>query len=160
MKYLCLFLQSLPALIERAEGFSQVLTWQPTLELCKLRQEVFVGCNAKQENDVQKFVSPGEVTPTNADTSKNCVLLKRKKAIDSSERRRYPLRRRKITLSAWISHLVFSDWRLSCTLVQCAQSFFLNLRLLSNSATHGSLITFSVFDPFKYFYVYCYTDGI
>ncbi|KAK2535624.1 Nsl1 [Columba guinea] len=93
-------MKSLPALIERAEGFSQVLTWQPTLELCKLRQEVFVGCNAKQENNVQKFVSPGEVTPTNTDTSKNCVLLKRKKAIDSSERRRYPLRRRKISLSA------------------------------------------------------------
>ncbi|NWQ73233.1 NSL1 protein, partial [Columbina picui] len=92
-------MKSLPALIERAEGFSQVLTWQPTLELCKLRQEVFVGCNAKQEDNVQqKFVSPGEVTPINADTSKNCVLLKRKKSVDSSERKRYPLRRRKITL--------------------------------------------------------------
>ncbi|KAK4823626.1 hypothetical protein QYF61_004359 [Mycteria americana] len=94
-------MKSLPALIERAEGFSQALTWQPTLELCKLRQEVFAGCKAKEENSVQNFVSPGEVTPTDADTSKNpYVLLKRKKPVDSPERRRYPLRRRKITLSA------------------------------------------------------------
>uniref|UniRef100_A0A8C0B9A7 NSL1 component of MIS12 kinetochore complex n=1 Tax=Buteo japonicus TaxID=224669 RepID=A0A8C0B9A7_9AVES len=92
--------QSLPALIERAEGFSQALTWQPTLELCKLRQEVFAGCKAKEENNVQNFISPGEVTPTDADTSENAyVLLKKKKAADSPERRRYPLRRRKITLS-------------------------------------------------------------
>ncbi|XP_075563095.1 kinetochore-associated protein NSL1 homolog [Pelecanus crispus] len=93
-------MKSLPVLIERAEGFSQALTWQPTLELCKLRQEVFAGCKAKEENNVQNFISPGEVTPTDADTSKNhCVLLKRKKAPDSPERRRYPLRRRKIALS-------------------------------------------------------------
>ncbi|XP_054676371.1 kinetochore-associated protein NSL1 homolog isoform X2 [Grus americana] len=93
-------MKSLPALIERAEGFSQALTWQPTLELCKLRQEVFAGCKAKEENNVQNFVSPGEVTPTDADTSNNpYVLLKRKKPASSPERRRYPLRRRKITLS-------------------------------------------------------------
>ncbi|NXR08722.1 NSL1 protein, partial [Semnornis frantzii] len=86
-------MKSLPALIERAEGFSQVLTWQPTLELCKLRQEVFSGCKAKQENTVQNFVSPGEVTPTDADSRKNpYVLLKRKKTVSSPERRRYPLR--------------------------------------------------------------------
>ncbi|KAM6138555.1 kinetochore-associated protein NSL1 homolog [Phoenicopterus ruber ruber] len=73
-------MKSLPVLIERAEGFSQALTWQPTLELCKLRQEVFAGCKAKEENNVQNFISPGEVTPTDADTSKNlCVLLKEKK---------------------------------------------------------------------------------
>ncbi|KGL86771.1 Kinetochore-associated protein NSL1, partial [Charadrius vociferus] len=94
-------MKSLPALIERAEGFSQALTWQPTLELSKLRQEVFAGCKAKEENNVRNFTSAVEVTPTDAATSKNpCVLLKRKKAADSPERRRYPLRRRKITLSA------------------------------------------------------------
>ncbi|XP_075606117.1 kinetochore-associated protein NSL1 homolog [Balearica regulorum gibbericeps] len=93
-------MKSLPALIERAEGFSQALSWQPTLELCKLRQEVFAGCKAKDENNVQNFVSPGEVTPTDADTSNNpYVLLKRKKPTSSPERRRYPLRRRKIILS-------------------------------------------------------------
>ncbi|NXY19202.1 NSL1 protein, partial [Atrichornis clamosus] len=92
---------SLPALIERAEGFSQVLSWQPTLELCKVRQEIYAGCKAKEENNVQSFVPPGEVTPTETVTSKNpYVLLKRRKAADSPERRRYPLRRRKITLSA------------------------------------------------------------
>ncbi|NXS57343.1 NSL1 protein, partial [Brachypteracias leptosomus] len=94
-------MKSLPALIERAEGFSQALAWQPTLELCKLRQEVFAGCKAKEENNVQNLISPGEVTPADSDTRKNpYVLLKRKKLVDSPERRRYPLRQRKIVLSA------------------------------------------------------------
>ncbi|NXN23766.1 NSL1 protein, partial [Nycticryphes semicollaris] len=93
-------MKSLPVLIERAEGFSQALTWQPILELSRLRQEVFAGCKTKEENNVQNVLAPGEVTPTDADPSKNlCVLLKRKKAADLSERRRYPLRRRKIALS-------------------------------------------------------------
>ncbi|XP_074753287.1 kinetochore-associated protein NSL1 homolog isoform X2 [Athene noctua] len=93
-------MKSLPALIERAEGFSQALTWQPTLELCKLRQEVFAGCKTKEENNIQNFISPGEVTPTDTDTCKSpCVLLKRKKAASSPQRRRYPLRRRNVTLS-------------------------------------------------------------
>ncbi|NXE32550.1 NSL1 protein, partial [Ptilorrhoa leucosticta] len=93
-------IQSIPALIEKAEGFSLALTWQPTLELCKLRQEVFSGCKAKEENNVQNLVPPGEVTPTETVPSKSpYVLLKRRKAADSPERRRYPLRRRKITLS-------------------------------------------------------------
>ncbi|TRZ26117.1 hypothetical protein HGM15179_000967 [Zosterops borbonicus] len=93
-------MQSIPALIEKAEGFSQALTMQPTLELCKLRQDVFSGCKAKEEN-VQNSVPPGEVTPTGTVSSKSpYILLKRRKAADSPERRRYPLRRRKITLSA------------------------------------------------------------
>ncbi|NXG15318.1 NSL1 protein, partial [Grallaria varia] len=92
-------MKSVPALTERAEGFSQALTWQPTLELCKLRQEIFAGCKAKEENRVQNFIPPGDATPTDTDLSKNYVLLKRRKAADSPERRRYPLRRRKITHS-------------------------------------------------------------
>ncbi|XP_056344218.1 kinetochore-associated protein NSL1 homolog [Oenanthe melanoleuca] len=93
-------MQSIPALIEKAEGFSQALTLQPTLELCKLRQEVFSGCKAKEENNVQTLVPPGEITPTGTVCSKSpYVLLKRRKATDSPERKRYPLRRRKITLS-------------------------------------------------------------
>uniref|UniRef100_A0A8D2QUU4 NSL1 component of MIS12 kinetochore complex n=1 Tax=Zosterops lateralis melanops TaxID=1220523 RepID=A0A8D2QUU4_ZOSLA len=93
-------MQSIPALIEKAEGFSQALTMQPTLELCKLRQDVFSGCKAKEEN-VQNSLPPGEVTPTGTVSSKSpYILLKRRKAADSPERRRYPLRRRKITLSA------------------------------------------------------------
>ncbi|NXQ54035.1 NSL1 protein, partial [Anthoscopus minutus] len=90
---------SIPALIEKAEGFSQALALQPTLELCKLRQEVFSG-KAKEENNVKNSVPPGEVTPTGTVSSKNpYILLKRRKVADSPERRRYPLRPRKITLS-------------------------------------------------------------
>ncbi|XP_062493069.1 kinetochore-associated protein NSL1 homolog [Pezoporus occidentalis] len=88
---------TLPGLIERAEGFSQALTWQPTLELCRVQQGVFA-CKEKKETDVQNLFSPGEVTPTDTGTNKN-VLLKRRKAVGSPERRRYPLRRRKIALS-------------------------------------------------------------
>ncbi|NXP05399.1 NSL1 protein, partial [Thinocorus orbignyianus] len=96
-KEICEAMKSLPALIERAEGFSQALTWQPTLELSRLRQEVFAGCKAKEESNVQNFIPPGEVTPTDTVPSKKlCVLLKRKKAVDVSERRRYPLRQRKL----------------------------------------------------------------
>ncbi|KAM8809843.1 kinetochore-associated protein NSL1 homolog [Eudromia elegans] len=93
-------MKSLPALIERAEGFSQALTWQPTLELCKLRQEVFAGCKVKGEGTTENALSPVEVTPTNTDTDKDTYLfLKRKRTADSPQARRYPLRRRKITLS-------------------------------------------------------------
>ncbi|NXO83964.1 NSL1 protein, partial [Sitta europaea] len=93
-------MQSIPALIEKAEGFSQALTLQPTLELCKLRQEIFSACKAKEEDSVQSLVPPGEVTPTGTVPSRSpYVLLKRRKAADSLERKRYPLRRRKITLS-------------------------------------------------------------
>ncbi|XP_008933821.1 PREDICTED: kinetochore-associated protein NSL1 homolog, partial [Merops nubicus] len=93
-------MKSLPALIERAEGFSQALTWQPTLELCKLRQEVFAICKAKEENNVQSVTLPGEVTPTDAAAHRSpYVLLRRKKPVASPERRRYPLRRRRIALS-------------------------------------------------------------
>ncbi|NWS45634.1 NSL1 protein, partial [Probosciger aterrimus] len=90
-------MKTLPGLIERAEGFSQVLTWQPALELCRVHQGVFA-CKAKKETNGQNLLSPGEVTPTDTDTSKN-VLLKRRKAAGSPERRRYPLRRRRIALS-------------------------------------------------------------
>ncbi|NXK96608.1 NSL1 protein, partial [Formicarius rufipectus] len=93
-------MKSVPALIERAEGFSQALTWQPTLEVCKLRQEIFAGCEEKKEDRVQNFVPPREVPSTDADTSKKYVLLKRRKSADSPERRRYPLRQRKIAVSA------------------------------------------------------------
>uniref|UniRef100_A0A8C0V4E9 NSL1 component of MIS12 kinetochore complex n=1 Tax=Cyanistes caeruleus TaxID=156563 RepID=A0A8C0V4E9_CYACU len=94
-------MQSIPALIEKAEGFSQALTLQPTLELCKLRQEVFSGGSVKEENNVQNSVPPGEVTPTGTVSSKNpYILLKRRKVADAPRRRRYPLRPRKITLSA------------------------------------------------------------
>ncbi|NXD25034.1 NSL1 protein, partial [Spelaeornis formosus] len=94
-------MQSIPALVEKAEGFSQALTLQPALELCKLRQEVFSGFKVKEEKSAQSLVPPGEVTPTGTVSSTHpYVLLKRRKDADSLERRRYPLRRRKITLSA------------------------------------------------------------
>ncbi|KAM9564983.1 kinetochore-associated protein NSL1 homolog isoform 1-T1 [Guaruba guarouba] len=90
-------MKTLPGLIERTEGFSQALTWQPALELCRVDQGVFA-CKEKKETNVQNLFSLGEVTPTDTDSNKN-VLLRRRKAAGSPERRRYPLRRRKIALN-------------------------------------------------------------
>uniref|UniRef100_A0A8D0HM54 NSL1 component of MIS12 kinetochore complex n=1 Tax=Sphenodon punctatus TaxID=8508 RepID=A0A8D0HM54_SPHPU len=90
---------SLPALVERAEGFSQALTLQPILELCKLRQEVFSACKAKEENKVRSFISQVEITPTETDADQNPnAILKRKRPADSQQIQRYPLRRKKIAL--------------------------------------------------------------
>ncbi|KAM7172084.1 kinetochore-associated protein NSL1 homolog isoform 2-T2 [Macrochelys suwanniensis] len=92
-------MKSLPALIERAEGFSQALTLQPILELCKLRQEVFAGCKAKEENKIQSFITQMEVTPAETTPSKKSnAILKRKRTTDSPQLKYYPLRRR-ITLN-------------------------------------------------------------
>ncbi|XP_067421095.1 kinetochore-associated protein NSL1 homolog [Emydura macquarii macquarii] len=91
-------MKSLPALIERAEGFSQALTLQPILELCKLRQEVFAACKAKEENKIQSFITQMEVTPAETAASKNSnAILKRKRTTDSPQTN-YPLRQ-KITLN-------------------------------------------------------------
>ncbi|XP_033916581.1 kinetochore-associated protein NSL1 homolog [Melopsittacus undulatus] len=90
-------MKTLPGLVEKAEGFSQALTWQPTLELCRVQQGVFA-FKEKKETNVQDLFSPGEVTPTDTDTNKN-VLLKRRRAVSSPQRRRYPLRRKKIAFS-------------------------------------------------------------
>ncbi|NWJ06878.1 NSL1 protein, partial [Crypturellus undulatus] len=90
-------MKSFPALIERAEGFSQALTWQPTLELCKLRQKVFADCKMKGEDNTKNTLLPVEVTPTNTDTNKDTYLfLKRKRTADPPLAKRYPLRRRKL----------------------------------------------------------------
>ncbi|XP_074846101.1 kinetochore-associated protein NSL1 homolog [Carettochelys insculpta] len=88
-------MKSLPALIETAEGFSQVLTLQPVLELCKLRQEVFAGCKAKEENKIQSYLTQVEATPAETASNNNAnAILKRKRTRDSPQLKRYPLRRR------------------------------------------------------------------
>uniref|UniRef100_A0A7M4DVV2 NSL1 component of MIS12 kinetochore complex n=1 Tax=Crocodylus porosus TaxID=8502 RepID=A0A7M4DVV2_CROPO len=89
---------SLPALIERAEGFSQALALQPVLELCKLRQEVFAGCKAKEENKIQSLVTKVEITPTDTAAKKNSVL-KRRRPSDAIQLACYPLRRKRISLN-------------------------------------------------------------
>ncbi|KYO43627.1 kinetochore-associated NSL1-like protein [Alligator mississippiensis] len=91
-------MKSLPALIERAEGFSQALALQPVLELCKLRQEVFAGCKAKEENKIQSLITEVEITPTETAAKKNSVL-KRRRPSDAIQLARYPLRRKRNSLN-------------------------------------------------------------
>ncbi|XP_075781282.1 kinetochore-associated protein NSL1 homolog isoform X2 [Pelodiscus sinensis] len=88
-------MKSLPALIERADGFSQTLTLQPNLELCKLRQEVFAGCKAKEENKIQSFRTQMKVKPAETSSNKTSnIILKRKRTTDSPQLKCYPLRQR------------------------------------------------------------------
>ncbi|XP_053166097.1 kinetochore-associated protein NSL1 homolog [Hemicordylus capensis] len=91
--------KSLSSLTEKGEGFSKALSLYPTLELCKLHQEIFSGSEVKEENKCKittNLMAQVEVTPPETTTS-NSVLLKLKKPLHSPQKH-YPLRRRKIEL--------------------------------------------------------------
>ncbi|KAH0622711.1 hypothetical protein JD844_025251 [Phrynosoma platyrhinos] len=90
--------KSLSSLLEKAEGFSKALSLQPTLEQCKLHQEIVAGSEEKKENkiDVKNLTSQVEVTPPQTAIS-NSILLKLKRP-SCSPRKHYPLRQKKITL--------------------------------------------------------------
>ncbi|XP_062980108.1 kinetochore-associated protein NSL1 homolog [Elgaria multicarinata webbii] len=90
--------KSLSSLVEKAEGFSKALSLQPTLERCKLHQEIVSGSEVKTENkiDVKNLTSHVEVTPSQTAAS-NSVLLKRKR-LSCSPQKLYPLKQRKNSL--------------------------------------------------------------
>ncbi|XP_042301117.1 kinetochore-associated protein NSL1 homolog [Sceloporus undulatus] len=90
--------KSLSSLLEKAEGFSKVLSLQPTLEQCKLHQEIVAGSEEKQENkiDVKNLTSQVEVIPTQTAIS-NSILLKLKRPSCSTQEC-YPLQQKKISL--------------------------------------------------------------
>nr|XP_033794361.1 kinetochore-associated protein NSL1 homolog [Geotrypetes seraphini] len=93
-------MKSLPALIEKAEGFSQVLNWQPHLELCRIHAEVFP--DRKTDTETKNIMRKVESTPRETEGQKesDCVLYKKRKMEDSPQHRLYPLRsKRKIHLN-------------------------------------------------------------
>ncbi|XP_020650298.3 kinetochore-associated protein NSL1 homolog [Pogona vitticeps] len=90
--------KTLSSLIERAEGFSKALSFQPTLELCKVRQQIVSASEGKKETktDVKDLTSQVEVIPPQTAAS-NSVLLKIKRR-PCSPQKRYPIQQRKIRL--------------------------------------------------------------
>ncbi|XP_053315921.1 kinetochore-associated protein NSL1 homolog [Spea bombifrons] len=91
-------MKALPAQIEKADGFSQVLSLQPILESSRTRKEIF-SCQVTLEDLAKKTPKPTETTPTE-NPSKAATVLKRKRPESlSPQHRLYPLRsKRKISL--------------------------------------------------------------
>ncbi|XP_029449093.1 kinetochore-associated protein NSL1 homolog [Rhinatrema bivittatum] len=93
-------IKSLPALIENAAGFSQVLNWQPRLELSKTHVEVFL--NRKTDTEAKSIMMQIETTPVEAKGQEETdrILYRKRKTEDSPQNRLYPLQsKRKINLS-------------------------------------------------------------
>ncbi|XP_015283089.1 PREDICTED: kinetochore-associated protein NSL1 homolog [Gekko japonicus] len=90
--------KSMTSLLGKAEGFSTALSLQPTLELCKIRQEVFSSSEVKAENQTKgkNLMEQVEVRSPGTTTS-NSVILKIKRP-SCSPQKMYPLRQRKIGL--------------------------------------------------------------
>ncbi|XP_003216062.2 kinetochore-associated protein NSL1 homolog isoform X1 [Anolis carolinensis] len=90
--------KSMSVLVGKAEGFSKVLSLEPTLEQCKVHQEIVYVSEEKKETkiNVKDLASQVEVIPPLTAIS-NSVLLKIKRPLHSPQDR-YPLRRRKISL--------------------------------------------------------------
>ncbi|XP_043860845.1 LOW QUALITY PROTEIN: kinetochore-associated protein NSL1 homolog [Dromiciops gliroides] len=92
-------MKSLPVLIEQADGFSKVLTMQPTLQLQRLHQEVFSGSHTKEAIKPENFITQIETTPTETNAKKTTkIVMKRKKPHNSPQRKQYPLRRMRMIL--------------------------------------------------------------
>ncbi|NP_001159910.1 NSL1, MIS12 kinetochore complex component L homeolog [Xenopus laevis] len=95
-------MKALPAQIEKANGFSHVLSLQPILESSRTRKEIF--CSQVKLVDLAKKVPrPVETTPreTEAKVKPSPVLSRRRQRSQCSERSLYPVRsKRKISLSS------------------------------------------------------------
>lgn len=89
------FFQTLPVLIERADGFSQVLRMQPIIQLQRIHQEIFSSCDQKPDAKTESAVAQIEATPTdNAPWPASNMVLKRRRPPDCPQRKWYPLRTR------------------------------------------------------------------
>ncbi|KAI5939657.1 Kinetochore-associated protein NSL1 [Manis javanica] len=67
--------ESLPALIEQGNGFSEVLKMQPIIQLQRVHQEVFSGCYGKPDVKPESFVTQIETIPTETSTRNTADLL-------------------------------------------------------------------------------------
>uniref|UniRef100_A0ACB8GA79 Uncharacterized protein n=1 Tax=Sphaerodactylus townsendi TaxID=933632 RepID=A0ACB8GA79_9SAUR len=90
--------QFMTSLLGKAEGFSTVLSWQPTLELCKIRQEVFSSSQVKAENQTESKTLTEQVEVISPETAISSSVILKIKRPSCSPQRKYPLRRRKIGL--------------------------------------------------------------
>ncbi|KAG8443739.1 hypothetical protein GDO86_009060 [Hymenochirus boettgeri] len=92
-------MKALPTQIEKAEGFSQVLSLQPILENSKIHREIF--CSKVKLVDLAKTLpSPTEATPAETGQKPCPAVSWRRQSSFSSANKLYPLRsKRKISLS-------------------------------------------------------------
>lgn len=91
--------KALPVLIEQGEGFSQVLKMRPVIQLQRINQEVFSSLYRKADSKPDTCVTHVETTPAETGARKaSNIVLKRKKAPDCAQRKRYPLRLQRINL--------------------------------------------------------------
>lgn len=92
-------LKALPVLIERGDGFSQVLKMQPVIQLQRINQEVFSSLYRKADSKPDRRVTNVETTPPEPGARKaSNIVLKRKQAPDCAQRKCYPLRLKRINL--------------------------------------------------------------
>ncbi|NP_941056.3 kinetochore-associated protein NSL1 homolog [Mus musculus] len=92
-------MKALPVLIEQGEGFSQVLKMRPVIQLQRINQEVFSSLYRKADSKPDTRVTHVETTPAETGARKaSDIVLKRKKAPDCAQRKRYPLRLQRINL--------------------------------------------------------------
>ncbi|XP_075386245.1 kinetochore-associated protein NSL1 homolog [Tenrec ecaudatus] len=88
-------MKCLPALIEQADGFSQVLKMQPVIQLQRVHQEVFSCCDRKPDVTPESFLAQLETTPPETTTCKTTnVVQRRKRPEHCPQRKWYPLRKR------------------------------------------------------------------
>ncbi|KAM4694131.1 kinetochore-associated protein NSL1 homolog [Discoglossus pictus] len=94
-------MKALPTQIEKAEGFSQVLSLQPILEGSRTRKEIF--CSQVKLKDLAKRLpKPSESTPTETEpqTKTTPVIRRKRQRSLSPSSKLYPLRsKRKISLN-------------------------------------------------------------
>ncbi|XP_002934731.3 kinetochore-associated protein NSL1 homolog isoform X1 [Xenopus tropicalis] len=95
-------MKALPAQIEKASGFSHVLSLQPILESSRTRKEIFCS-QVKMVDLAKKLPRAVESTPreTGAKVKPSPALSRRRQRSQSPEKKLYPLRsKRKISLSS------------------------------------------------------------
>ncbi|KAM5238341.1 kinetochore-associated protein NSL1 homolog [Ctenodactylus gundi] len=92
-------MKTLPALIDQADGFSQVLKMQPVIQLQRVHQEVFSSCHRKLDANPESPAPPMETTPPETESRRTPGMVrKRKQAKDCPQRKWYPLRPKRINL--------------------------------------------------------------
>ncbi|XP_041420193.1 flocculation protein FLO11 isoform X2 [Xenopus laevis] len=101
-KHISETMKALPAQIEKAKGFSHVLSLQPILENSRTRKEIFC-TQVKLVDLAKKLPRPLETTPRDTEAKMNVspVLSRRRQTSQSPNKKLYPLRsKRKISLSS------------------------------------------------------------
>ncbi|KAK1171440.1 hypothetical protein AOXY_G6262 [Acipenser oxyrinchus oxyrinchus] len=95
-------MKSLQALLQKAEGLSQVMRMEPGIRLSKAHQAVFKHEETEEKSNTNCLASPLEVTPTENVTKKSpkirCPL--KRKSVETEMQAMYPLRsKRQISLN-------------------------------------------------------------